>query len=135
MLPTCRLAGEKTWRRLTCVGVLGLAVLLVAACESRDPTDAGEDLASRESQPQRSQPQRFDPQRFEPERVVPAQRAIKDAPVIKAERVKSQLAGNELVLGVVVNGEARAYPINMLTGPRREIVNDTLGGQAIAATW
>ena len=41
----------------------------------------------------------------------------------------------ELVLGVVVKGEARAYPINMLTSPRREIINDKLGGQAIAATW
>jgi hypothetical protein len=42
---------------------------------------------------------------------------------------------NELVLGVVVEGKARAYPINMLTGPRREIINDELGGKAIAATW
>ena len=41
----------------------------------------------------------------------------------------------ELVLGVVVGGEARAYPINQLTGPRREIINDRLGGVAIAATW
>ena len=45
------------------------------------------------------------------------------------------LAETELVLGVAVNGEARAYPINMLTGPSREIVNDTLGGRKIAATW
>jgi hypothetical protein len=35
----------------------------------------------------------------------------------------------------VVEGKARAYPINMLTGPRREIINDELGGKAIAATW
>jgi len=42
---------------------------------------------------------------------------------------------NELVLGLELNGEARAYPINMLTGPSREIINDTLGGIPIAATW
>ena len=42
---------------------------------------------------------------------------------------------SELVLGVTVGKESRAYPINMLTGPSREILNDTLGGQAIAATW
>ena len=42
---------------------------------------------------------------------------------------------DELVLGVVVNGKDRAYPINTLTGPRREIINDELGGRAIAATW
>ena len=44
-------------------------------------------------------------------------------------------ASNELVLGVVIGHQARAYPINMLTGPSREIFNDELGGQAIAATW
>ena len=32
-------------------------------------------------------------------------------------------------------GQARAYPINMLTGPSREIINDVLGGVPIAATW
>ena len=70
-----------------------------------------------------------------PRRVVAPQRAIVDAPVIDAKDVKGQVADGELVLGVAVNGQARAYPINMLTGPRREIVNDTLGKRAIAATW
>lgn len=60
---------------------------------------------------------------------------IVDAPVIPAADVDDEVGDNELVLGVVVGGEARAYPINMLTGPRREIVNDMLGGRAIAATW
>ena len=60
---------------------------------------------------------------------------IVDAPVIAASEVNDQVNNNELVLGVVVKGEARAYPINMLTGPSREIINDTLGGKAIAATW
>lgn len=42
----------------------------------------------------------------------------------------------ELVLGVTVGKEARAYPLNMLNAlPGRKILNDTLGGQAIAATW
>ncbi len=41
----------------------------------------------------------------------------------------------ELVLGVVVGQTARAYPINTLTGPRREIINDHLDGEPIAATW
>jgi len=42
---------------------------------------------------------------------------------------------DELVIGVVIDGEARAYPINQLTGPDREIINDELAGTAIAATW
>ena len=29
---------------------------------------------------------------------------------------------------MVVGKAARAYPINMLTGPQREIINDRLGG-------
>jgi hypothetical protein len=39
------------------------------------------------------------------------------------------------VLGVSIGDQSRAYPINMLTGPRREIINDELAGHAIAATW
>ena len=73
---------------------------------------------------------------FEPRTVLPkAIRAIVDAPVLPADQVEDQVSANELVLGVVVGGKARAYPINMLTGPRREILNDHLGGRAIAATW
>ena len=79
--------------------------------------------------------QRRTRQQFRPVRVVPAQRALKNASVIEANRVRGQVTDTELVLGVIIKGEARAYPINMLTGPSREIINDTLGGQAIAATW
>ena len=60
--------------------------------------------------------------------------AIIDAPVITAKQASS-LQDHELVLGIVLGDTARAYPINMLTGPRREIINDTLNGRAIAATW
>lgn len=62
-------------------------------------------------------------------------RAITDVPILDADKVVNQVTDNELVLGVVTGGKARAYPINMLTGPSREIINDTLGGRAIAATW
>jgi len=74
-------------------------------------------------------------QPFRPRKVVPPMRPIVDAPVVAARDVTDQVADNELVLGVVVEGKPRAYPINMLTGPRREIINDSLGGRAIAATW
>jgi len=58
-----------------------------------------------------------------------------DAPFIPADKVTDQVTDKELVIGVVIDGRARAYPINMLTGPSREIINDMLGGRAIAATW
>ncbi|MBW3583219.1 MAG: DUF3179 domain-containing protein [Euryarchaeota archaeon] len=37
------------------------------------------------------------------------------------------------VLGVVLNGDARAYPVRMLD--RHEIVNDIIGGVPVAVTW
>lgn len=62
-------------------------------------------------------------------------RAIVDAPLMNAVDAQKTLHANELVLGVVVGDKARAYPINMLTGPSREVINDNLGETAIAATW
>lgn len=61
--------------------------------------------------------------------------AITKFPILSADKVGDKINDAELVLGVTVGKESRAYPINMLTGPRREILNDTLGGKTIAATW
>lgn len=61
--------------------------------------------------------------------------AITNPPLMAASKVGDRLGDAELVLGVTLDGKARAYPINMLTGPRREIINDSLGGRPIAATW
>ena len=61
--------------------------------------------------------------------------AIKDAPFQSAEQAEEMLSDSDLVLGVSIGDESRAYPITMLCGPRREIINDTLGGSKIASTW
>ena len=71
---------------------------------------------------------------FQPRTLMKPLPAIEDAPFVKAGEVKS-IADRDLVLALTLDGHARAYPINMLTGPRREIINDTLGGTPIAATW
>jgi hypothetical protein len=78
-----------------------------------------------------------DEREFNPRVVIPRVfRAIVEPDVVSLKKADGSLVKNEeLVLGVVVGKEARAYPINTLTGPRREIINDQLGGQAIAATW
>ncbi len=47
----------------------------------------------------------------------------------------AEIGDNDLVIGVEIDGQARAYPINQLTGPSREIINDHLAGTPIAATW
>lgn len=72
---------------------------------------------------------------FRPIRLLAQQPAIRDVPVLQANKVQDEVDDRELVLGVTLNGDSRAYPINMLTGPRREIINDRLGGTSIAATW
>ncbi|NNC90526.1 MAG: DUF3179 domain-containing protein [Akkermansiaceae bacterium] len=72
---------------------------------------------------------------FNPRKVVAPFPAITDAKHVPAKEAGKFVSDDELVLGVAVGGEARAYPINMLTNPTREIVNDHVGGRAIAATW
>lgn len=87
----------------------------------------------------RRQPAAYDvpsTDRFKPQVVIPKRfPTITEFQVKSGAEVNEDINPSELVLGVALNGEARAYPINMLTGPRREIVNDKLGGTAIAATW
>ena len=72
---------------------------------------------------------------FNPRQVVGAVRAITDARISKPSDAANKVNDSDLVIGVIVAGAARAYPINMLTNPIREIINDRLGGRSIAATW
>jgi len=46
---------------------------------------------------------------------------------------KARVPGDAWVLGVVVNGEARAYSLNLLN--RHEVVNDRAGGTSFAVVW
>jgi hypothetical protein len=48
---------------------------------------------------------------------------------------EASLRDDEVVIGVVVGGEARAYPVNLMWGPPNEALDDVLGGHAIVATW
>ena len=100
-----------------------LFVILLLALISTSAFFGGADCAAQERE--------FKPYIFP--NMVGKFKPIKKFPVVSAE--KTDLQDNELVLGVEIKGVARAYPINMLTGPSREILNDNLGGQAIAATW
>lgn len=72
---------------------------------------------------------------YEPVKLLPPQPTITSSETKPVAEVGDQLNPTELVLGVTVNGQSRAYPLNMLTGPQREIINDNLGNKAIAATW
>ncbi len=56
-----------------------------------------------------------------------------DPEIVSAEDV--EIGDEDMVMGVVINGEPRAYPVNYMNGPFNEIVNDELGGEAIAPSW
>ena len=72
---------------------------------------------------------------FNPRKLMPAIKAITDARISKPSAATNKVGESDLVIGLAVGGSARAYPINPLTGPQREIINDELGGRKIAATW
>lgn len=78
---------------------------------------------------------KFAADEFRPRRVVKPFQPITIFPILSAQDAAGKIDAAELVLGIEINGKARAYPINMLTGPRRKILNDTLAGVPIAATW
>ena len=59
--------------------------------------------------------------------------AIDDPAIISAAAADEQLRANDLVIGVSIGGEHRAYGAAFLSA--HEIVNDMLGGRAIAVTW
>jgi hypothetical protein len=45
----------------------------------------------------------------------------------------AQLRSDEIVMGLVINGDARAYPTGLLRA--REMVNDEVGGTPVLVTW
>lgn len=59
--------------------------------------------------------------------------AIDDPQFITANTADGQYGNSELIIGVAINGDARAYSIPLLSS--HEIVNDTVGGQPVAVTW
>ncbi|TWU08917.1 hypothetical protein CA54_41560 [Symmachiella macrocystis] len=72
---------------------------------------------------------------FSPIRVLPKMRPITDFAVVDATEGSETVLDDEMILGVEIKGETRAYPMNMINGPFREILNDEVGGKAIAVTW
>ncbi len=58
-------------------------------------------------------------------------RPVYDPVFVPAER--ATYLDSELVMGVTVNGESKAYSVGFLTF--RDMVNDELGGIPILVTW
>jgi hypothetical protein len=50
-----------------------------------------------------------------------------------ADAASTEWLDEEYVIGLALNGEARAYPIRLLSS--HELVNDTVGGEAVLISW
>ncbi len=59
--------------------------------------------------------------------------AIFDPNFVSAAEGGQQLRDDDLVIGVSINGDHRAYGVAFLSS--HEVVNDTVGGRPIAVTW
>ena len=60
---------------------------------------------------------------------------ITSARYATADKVKDRVKDTDLVIGLVVGGKAVAYPINMLGGPQREIINEDYAGVRFCVNW
>lgn len=59
--------------------------------------------------------------------------ALTKPPMYDATSADEEYSPGEMVIGVEYNGDARAFPVDVLS--RHEIVNDTIGGIHVAVTW
>ncbi len=60
---------------------------------------------------------------------------ITDAPYSRPRDMKNRIRGKDLVIGLELGGKARAYPILMLGGPTREIINDRFKNEPYVVNW
>ena len=59
--------------------------------------------------------------------------AILEPRFLQGEEAHAQMRQGEQVIGVAIGGDRRAYSTAQMS--RHEVVNDTVGGRAIAVTW
>ena len=59
--------------------------------------------------------------------------AILEPQFASPQSAEKHMTDTEQVIGVFINGDARAYPIEILSD--HEIVNYVVGGEPIAVTW
>ena len=96
------------------------ALILVACAPSSEPQSVGDD----------GQEPEFDIITLLPKDAIPS---IDSPRFYSALEADAEYESDEVVMGVEFNGDARAYPVGLLSS--HEIVNDTVGGRPIAVTW
>jgi hypothetical protein len=114
------------WATSAAVLFTGL-VLFLSACsgESNRPEDPLQPAASSEN--------KYD--QYQIVTLLPrdAIQAIDDPEFLDVDDADESYEPQEMILGVELNGEARAYSVPFLSS--HEIVNDFVGGVPIAVTW
>jgi hypothetical protein len=134
---------ETTKRRIRWLAVGLAGLFLLGACTAETPEgtastqETGEKLVG---EPPTATPAASDPDATPEEeyRIVTllapdAIQSIDDPQFYSVSDADQEYDPDELVMGVEFDGDARAYPIGLLA--RREIVNDTVGGQPLAVTY
>ncbi len=130
--------------RIWFVPGLFLIVLVMSACASNvdaqainTPTPAAETTPSRQATPLPGNLDQVafieDDQRYVIQQLVYRDgiRPIYDPQFASAE--DSPYHDDELVMGLEINGDARAYSVGILR--RREMLNDVVGGSPVLVTW
>ena len=127
-------------KRQWIIGLLiGVGALVLAGCAAAGDLTAARaglerEVAAVAPTATEAQPS-VEPQDYEIVTLLPVDAipAIFEPEFVAGFEADDQYDPRELVLGVEVDGEARAYSIPFLSG--HEIVNDTVGGHPIAVTW
>ena len=121
---------KSAWRLMVLALALGIASILSIACGASEtetaPTTSGETRSEDADTSVSSQRNSiFVPQNS---RFVPL-----DNPEVVAAEAVTFLQPDDRVLGLTVNGESRAYPINMMTF--HHVANDVVGGEPVLVTF
>ncbi|HFE67519.1 MAG TPA: DUF3179 domain-containing protein [Chloroflexi bacterium] len=106
-----------------------LLLLILAACASAPPEQAGSDAPPDKAEAAAKYAD-YTIVTLLPRDAIPA---IDNPRFLSAAAADEFYDPDELIIGVELDGDARAYSIPLLSG--REIVNDTVGGRKIAVTW
>ena len=132
-------------RSVTRIGMAGLGLLalslVVAACgggateapPSPTPTETPEQRTLLDATP--DQRPAFDASGLDIRTILPrdAIAAILDPQFITGVAAAGQMTPQELVIGLSINGDHRAYSTAHLSS--HEVVNDVVGGRPIMVTW
>ncbi|MFQ5595708.1 MAG: DUF3179 domain-containing protein [Anaerolineae bacterium] len=110
--------------------LVAIACALIAACSLPPPSQSTPGIA-----PFATAPPAIDISPGDLEAVLPrdAIPAITDPQFDDAESARAYMRPDEQIIGLILDGDVRAYSINILS--RHEIVNDRIGGEPVAITW